>query len=102
MSESKDEAGILVDFARFLAERQPCLVTFNGRGFGVCSWMKVARVCRRRREDRADQRLGSGILRPRRFESGAKPSAIRLTAQRRREPRARRGIPTIDISATQL
>jgi 3'-5' exonuclease len=35
MSESKDEAGILTDFADLLEERRPCLVTFNGRGFDM-------------------------------------------------------------------
>ena len=35
ISELKDEAGILADFARMLEERQPCLVTFNGRGFDM-------------------------------------------------------------------
>ncbi|HET9958708.1 MAG TPA: 3'-5' exonuclease, partial [Polyangiaceae bacterium] len=35
MSESKDEPGILTDFAKLLEERRPCLVTFNGRGFDL-------------------------------------------------------------------
>jgi predicted PolB exonuclease-like 3'-5' exonuclease len=35
MSESKDEPGMLTDFARLLEERRPCLVTFNGRGFDL-------------------------------------------------------------------
>src|SRR5262249_30655426 len=35
MSESKDEPGILADFARLLEERRPCLVTFNGRSFDL-------------------------------------------------------------------
>ncbi|HWA78424.1 MAG TPA: ribonuclease H-like domain-containing protein [Polyangiaceae bacterium] len=35
MSESKDEAGILGDFAKLLEDRRPCLVTFNGRGFDL-------------------------------------------------------------------
>ena len=35
ISELKDEAGVLEDFARMLEERQPCLVTFNGRGFDM-------------------------------------------------------------------
>jgi predicted PolB exonuclease-like 3'-5' exonuclease len=35
MSESKDEAGILADFAKLLEDRRPCLVTFNGRGFDL-------------------------------------------------------------------
>jgi 3'-5' exonuclease len=35
MSESKDEAGILGDFAKLLEERRPCLVTFNGRSFDL-------------------------------------------------------------------
>lgn len=34
-SESKGEAGVLADFARFLDERRPCLVTFNGRSFDL-------------------------------------------------------------------
>ncbi|HLV66723.1 MAG TPA: 3'-5' exonuclease [Polyangiaceae bacterium] len=35
ISEAKDEAGILADFARLLEDRRPCLVTFNGRGFDL-------------------------------------------------------------------
>jgi predicted PolB exonuclease-like 3'-5' exonuclease len=35
LSEGKDESGVLQDFARFLDERRPCLVTFNGRGFDL-------------------------------------------------------------------
>ncbi|HEY2405713.1 MAG TPA: 3'-5' exonuclease [Polyangiaceae bacterium] len=35
ISEGKDEAGMLDDFARMLEERRPCLVTFNGRGFDM-------------------------------------------------------------------
>lgn len=35
IGESKGEAGIVSDFARFLEERRPCLVTFNGRGFDL-------------------------------------------------------------------
>lgn len=35
MSETKDEPGILADFARLLEERRPCLVTFNGRSFDL-------------------------------------------------------------------
>jgi len=35
MSESKEEPGILSDFAKLLDERRPCLVTFNGRGFDL-------------------------------------------------------------------
>ncbi|MEP7051285.1 MAG: 3'-5' exonuclease [Pseudomonadota bacterium] len=35
ISELKDEAGILEDFARMLEERRPTLVTFNGRGFDM-------------------------------------------------------------------
>jgi predicted PolB exonuclease-like 3'-5' exonuclease len=35
ISEGKDEAGMLEDFARMLEERRPCLVTFNGRGFDL-------------------------------------------------------------------
>ena len=37
ISELKDEAGILEDFARMLEERRPCLVTFNGRGFDIAA-----------------------------------------------------------------
>ncbi|HVR20908.1 MAG TPA: ribonuclease H-like domain-containing protein [Polyangiaceae bacterium] len=35
VSESKDEAGMLADFAKLLEERRPCIVTFNGRGFDL-------------------------------------------------------------------
>lgn len=35
MGEGKGEVGILRDFAHFLEERRPCLVTFNGRGFDL-------------------------------------------------------------------
>ena len=35
VGESKDEAGILSDFAKFLEERRPTLVTYNGRGFDL-------------------------------------------------------------------
>ena len=35
VGESKDEAGALRDFARFLDERRPDLVTYNGRGFDM-------------------------------------------------------------------
>ena len=35
IGEGKGEAGILSDFAHFLEERRPCLVTFNGRGFDL-------------------------------------------------------------------
>lgn len=35
VGEAKDEAGILMDFARFLDERRPDLVTYNGRGFDL-------------------------------------------------------------------
>jgi hypothetical protein len=35
VSESKDEAGILGDFAKLLEDRRPCLVSFNGRGFDM-------------------------------------------------------------------
>jgi len=35
ISESKEEPGILSDFARLLEERRPCLVTFNGRSFDL-------------------------------------------------------------------
>ena len=35
VSDSADEATIVSDFARLLEERQPCLVTFNGRTFDL-------------------------------------------------------------------
>jgi hypothetical protein len=35
LGEGKDEAGTLRDFARFLEERKPDLVTYNGRGFDM-------------------------------------------------------------------
>jgi 3'-5' exonuclease len=35
IGEGKDEAGILSDFAKFLEDRRPCLVTYNGRGFDM-------------------------------------------------------------------
>jgi predicted PolB exonuclease-like 3'-5' exonuclease len=35
IGEDKDELGTLVDFARFLEDRKPDLVTFNGRGFDL-------------------------------------------------------------------
>lgn len=35
LAEGKDEPGMLLDFARLLEERRPCLVTFNGRGFDL-------------------------------------------------------------------
>ena len=35
VSESKDEAGMLADFAKLLEERRPTVVTFNGRGFDM-------------------------------------------------------------------
>jgi 3'-5' exonuclease len=35
IGEVRDERGALADFARFLEERKPCLVTFNGRGFDM-------------------------------------------------------------------
>jgi len=35
VSEGKDEAGMLADFAKLLEERRPCLVTFNGRSFDM-------------------------------------------------------------------
>ena len=35
VSESKDEAGMLSDFAKLLEERRPCLVTWNGRSFDM-------------------------------------------------------------------
>jgi predicted PolB exonuclease-like 3'-5' exonuclease len=33
--ETKDEAGILSDFARFIEDRQPLIITWNGRGFDM-------------------------------------------------------------------
>jgi predicted PolB exonuclease-like 3'-5' exonuclease len=35
IGESKDEAGILSDFTKFMEERRPTLVTWNGRGFDM-------------------------------------------------------------------
>ncbi|MBN1610642.1 MAG: ribonuclease H-like domain-containing protein [Polyangiaceae bacterium] len=35
VGEGKEEAVILNDFAQFLEERRPCLVTYNGRGFDM-------------------------------------------------------------------
>lgn len=35
ISELRDEAGFLEDFARMLEEQRPCLVTFNGRSFDM-------------------------------------------------------------------
>ncbi len=35
LGEGKDEPAMLVDFAKFLDERRPDLVTFNGRGFDL-------------------------------------------------------------------
>jgi predicted PolB exonuclease-like 3'-5' exonuclease len=35
IGEGKEEPGILNDFAQFLDERRPCLVTYNGRGFDM-------------------------------------------------------------------
>ena len=35
VGETKDEAGALRDFAKFLEERRPDLVTYNGRGFDM-------------------------------------------------------------------
>jgi predicted PolB exonuclease-like 3'-5' exonuclease len=35
VGEGKDEFGILCDFAKFLEERRPTLVTYNGRGFDL-------------------------------------------------------------------
>jgi hypothetical protein len=35
VSQAKDEAGILTDFAKLIAERRPCMVTYNGRGFDL-------------------------------------------------------------------
>ncbi|HEY5955491.1 MAG TPA: ribonuclease H-like domain-containing protein [Polyangiaceae bacterium] len=35
IGENKDELGILCDFAKFLEERRPTLVTYNGRGFDL-------------------------------------------------------------------
>lgn len=35
LGEDKDEAGMLLDFTRFIDKQQPCMVTFNGRGFDL-------------------------------------------------------------------
>lgn len=35
IGEGKEESGILSDFAKFLEERRPTMVTFNGRGFDL-------------------------------------------------------------------
>jgi len=35
IGEGKDEPAMLVDFARFLDERKPDLISFNGRGFDL-------------------------------------------------------------------
>jgi 3'-5' exonuclease len=35
IGEGKDEQGILSDFAKFLEERRPTMVTYNGRGFDL-------------------------------------------------------------------
>jgi predicted PolB exonuclease-like 3'-5' exonuclease len=35
IGENKDEAGVLRDFAKFLEERRPDLVTYNGRSFDM-------------------------------------------------------------------
>lgn len=35
IGDGKDEAGALKDFARFLEDRRPDLVTYNGRGFDM-------------------------------------------------------------------
>lgn len=35
IGEDKDERGLLTDFTRFVEERRPELVTFNGRGFDL-------------------------------------------------------------------
>lgn len=35
IGEGKDERGILSDFAKFLEEKRPTLVTYNGRGFDL-------------------------------------------------------------------
>jgi predicted PolB exonuclease-like 3'-5' exonuclease len=35
VGEGKDEPGILSDFAKFLEEKRPTLVTYNGRGFDM-------------------------------------------------------------------
>lgn len=35
IGEGKEERGILSDFAKFLEERRPTMVTFNGRGFDM-------------------------------------------------------------------
>ncbi len=34
-SDAKGEVGMLGDFSRFIEERRPCLVTFNGRSFDL-------------------------------------------------------------------
>ena len=35
VGDGKEEPGILNDFAQFVEERRPCLVTYNGRGFDM-------------------------------------------------------------------
>jgi 3'-5' exonuclease len=35
LSEGKDEPAVLQDFARYVEDRRPCIVTFNGRGFDL-------------------------------------------------------------------
>lgn len=35
VGENKDEKGILSDFAKFLEDRRPTMVTYNGRGFDL-------------------------------------------------------------------
>ena len=35
VGDGKEEPGILNDFAQFIEERRPCLVTYNGRGFDM-------------------------------------------------------------------
>ncbi|MEN9579310.1 MAG: hypothetical protein RJA70_2319 [Pseudomonadota bacterium] len=35
IGEDKDEAGMLEDFTRFMDKHEPCMVTFNGRGFDL-------------------------------------------------------------------
>lgn len=35
LSETKDEIGAVADFVIFVQSKQPCIVTFNGRGFDL-------------------------------------------------------------------
>ena len=35
VGEGKSEFGILTDFSRLMDDRQPCLITYNGRGFDM-------------------------------------------------------------------